>query len=128
MPRVLSMCAAEYPIPERSLRHSEVTGDLKEGIGRSISDVVARARPAIHRRLGLAVLGEGTLRSRGVSFGLVSVSLPGGAMAVIPPAESAGARELLDTPLGHVILAVERPQPTAVFGERDGSSAGGQGV
>ena len=91
MPRVLSMCAAEYPIPERSPRHSEVTGGLGEGIGRSISDVVARARPVIHRRLGLAVLGEGSLRSGGVSFRLVSVSLPGGAMAVIPLALSAGA-------------------------------------
>ena len=67
-----SKCAAERPVPKRSQRHSEVTGGLGEGIGRSISDVVAHARPVIHRRLGLAVLGEGTLRSRGVNSNPVS--------------------------------------------------------
>ena len=57
--RFFSMRAAEHPIAERSLRHSEVPGGLKERVGWSISDVVGRARPVIHRRLGLAALSEG---------------------------------------------------------------------
>ena len=57
--RFFSQSAAEHPIAECSLRHSEVPGGFEEGVGRSISDVVGRARPVIHRRVGLAVLSEG---------------------------------------------------------------------